>query len=81
MDHTAPPQGGPSLNRLAARASTHCLTGCAIGEILVLACVFGYGLTMRPLLRAGFAVAAATKLVLLADTASITVMEIVDNAI
>jgi hypothetical protein len=25
---------GPSLNRLAAQATTHCLTGCAIGEVL-----------------------------------------------
>jgi hypothetical protein len=25
---------GPSLNRLAADATTHCLTGCAIGEVL-----------------------------------------------
>jgi len=24
----------PSLNRLAASATTHCLTGCAIGELL-----------------------------------------------
>ncbi len=24
----------PSLNRLAASATTHCLTGCAIGEVL-----------------------------------------------
>ncbi len=26
--------GGASLNRLAASATTHCLTGCAIGEVL-----------------------------------------------
>jgi hypothetical protein len=25
---------GPSLDRLAAQATTHCLTGCAIGEVL-----------------------------------------------
>jgi hypothetical protein len=30
--HHATP--GPSLNRLAADATTHCLTGCAIGEVL-----------------------------------------------
>ena len=24
----------PSMNRLAADATTHCLTGCAIGEVL-----------------------------------------------
>jgi Domain of unknown function (DUF4396) len=28
---------GPSLNRVAAAATTHCLTGCAIGEVLGLA--------------------------------------------
>ena len=27
-------QHASSLNRLAARATTHCLTGCAIGEVL-----------------------------------------------
>lgn len=34
-----------SLNRLAAQATTHCLTGCAIGEVLgmVLATWWGWG--------------------------------------
>ena len=32
MDHSAHER--VSLNRLAARATTHCLTGCAIGEVL-----------------------------------------------
>lgn len=32
MHHGAGVQ--PSLNRLAANATTHCLTGCAIGEVL-----------------------------------------------
>jgi len=46
----------------------------------VLAFFFGYLLTLRPLVGAmGFA--SAAKLALAADTASITVMEIVDNAI
>jgi hypothetical protein len=36
---------------------------------------------MLPLLRAGLPLAAALKLALLADTASITIMEIVDNLI
>jgi hypothetical protein len=27
-------QGSPSLNRLAFSATAHCLTGCAIGEVL-----------------------------------------------
>jgi hypothetical protein len=35
----------PSLNRLAASATTHCLTGCAIGEVLgfVIATALGWG--------------------------------------
>jgi len=46
---------------------------------VALAFVSGYGLTMLPLLRAGLPPAGALKLALLADTASITIMEIVDN--
>ena len=40
--HGAPAQ---SLNRLALAATWHCLTGCAIGEILglVIATTFGWG--------------------------------------
>jgi hypothetical protein len=91
----------PSLNRLAFSATVHCLTGCAIGEVLgmvigtalgwgngatialavALAFLFGYGLTMLPLLRAGLAFGAALSLALAADTASIAIMELVDNAI
>jgi hypothetical protein len=99
MDHAA--HQPVSLNRLAARATTHCLIGCGIGEVLglviasalgwatlpsillavALAFVFGYSLTLWPLLGAGMTLGAATGLALAADTISITVMEIVDNAI
>ena len=48
---------------------------------VVLAFVFGYSLTLRPLLGAGMAITQALGLALAADTLSITVMEIVDNAI
>jgi Domain of unknown function (DUF4396) len=48
---------------------------------VVLAFIFGYSLTLRPLLASGMAVAAALRLAFAADTLSITVMEIVDNAI
>jgi hypothetical protein len=48
---------------------------------VALAFLFGYGLTIRPLLRSGLTLAAAAKLALAADTISITIMEIVDNAI
>jgi len=90
-----------SLNRIAFSATVHCLTGCAIGEVLgmiigtalgwgdfqtialavVLAFFFGYSLTMIPLLRGGIALAAAIPVALAADTISIAIMEIVDNAI
>lgn len=90
-----------SLTRAAISATLHCLTGCAIGEVLgvvlgtwwgwsnlatialavVLAFFFGYALTIRPVLAAGVAFGAAIKVALAADTLSILVMEIVDNAI
>jgi uncharacterized protein DUF4396 len=90
-----------SLNRLAFSATVHCLTGCAIGEVLGmiigtalgwsdlatialaigLAFLFGYSLTSLPLLRSGMALAAVVPVALASDTVSITIMEIVDNAI
>jgi Domain of unknown function (DUF4396) len=82
---------------LAFSATAHCLTGCAIGEVLglvigtilgwstlatiVLAFFFGYSLTMLPLLRSGLALATVLPIAFAADTLSITVMEIVDNLI
>ncbi len=90
-----------SLNRVAFSATAHCLTGCAIGEVLgmvigtalgwgnvatialavALAFLFGYSLTMLPLLRSAMALAAVLPLAFASDTLSITVMEIVDNLI
>ena len=90
-----------SLNGLAARATTHCLIGCGIGEVLgvvigtalgwsnfativlaiALAFVFGYSLTVWPLVASGMALRVATRTALVADTISITTMELVDNAI
>ncbi len=46
---------------------------------VALAFVSGYALTMLPLLRAKMPLRNALKLALLADTVSITIMEIVDN--
>jgi Domain of unknown function (DUF4396) len=86
--------------RNAISATLHCLTGCAIGEILgmvistalgwhnvanivvsiVLAFVFGYALTIRPVLASGLGFRRAIGVALAADTVSIAVMEIVDNA-
>jgi putative flippase GtrA len=96
MDHAA----HVSLTRSAFSATAHCLTGCAIGEVLglviataagwstvpsiaiaiVLAFIFGYALTLGPVLKAGVPLSRALRLAFLSDTASITVMEIVDNA-
>jgi len=96
MDHAA----HVSLTRSAFSATAHCLTGCAIGEVLglviataagwstvpsiaiaiVLAFIFGYALTLGPVLKAGVPLWRALRLAFLSDTASITVMEIVDNA-
>ncbi len=89
-----------SLNRSAFQATTHCLTGCAIGEVLgmiiatalgwgnaasiaisvALAFVFGYSLTLGPVLRANVPFRRAAGLAVASDTLSITTMEIVDNA-
>jgi len=46
---------------------------------IFLAYCFGYSFTLVPLLRGGMAVKAALGLAFVADTLSITVMEIVDN--
>ena len=48
---------------------------------IALAFVFGYALTMRGVLRAGVGFRQALRVALAADTVSITVMEIVDNAV
>jgi hypothetical protein len=92
-------QDGRALTRSAISATAHCLTGCAIGEVLgmvigtalgwgnlativlaiALAFLFGYSLTIVPVLRAGVGLGAAIGVAFAADTLSITVMEIVDN--
>ena len=99
MEATAAAPHG-NLNRLAVSATTHCLTGCVIGELLGmfigtalgwsnlatialavgLAYVVGFGLTSLPLFKAGLSLAAVVPIALAADTVSITIMEIIDNA-
>jgi hypothetical protein len=89
-----------SLWRSAIQATLHCLTGCAIGEVLgmiiaaalawgnaasigisvVLAFLFGYALTLRPMIAAGVPLRRASRLAVASDTLSILTMEIVDNA-
>jgi hypothetical protein len=88
-----------NLNGAALSATTHCLSGCALGEIvgmalaqalgwsnavqivvaIVLAFMFGYALTVWPVLRAGLSFRQATGVALAADTVSIVIMETVDN--
>lgn len=46
---------------------------------IVLAFIFGFSLSMRPLLKGGLSLRQALPIVLAADTLSITVMEIFDN--
>ena len=48
---------------------------------IVLAFVFGYGLTSLPLLRAGLVLSAVIPIALASDTLSIATMEVVDNLI
>lgn len=89
------------LNTVAKSATLHCLTGCAIGEILgliigtafelnnmltiliavSLAFLFGYALSILPLIKSGLAFSVAATTVLAADTLSIATMELVDNAV
>ena len=89
------------INKVAAGATLHCLTGCAIGEIagliigtafglsnlltiviaVTLAFIFGYTLSLIPIVKAGVSLRAAAVTVLAADTLSIATMEIVDNAV
>jgi hypothetical protein len=88
-----------SLTYDAVQATLHCLTGCAIGEVLgmvlatafgwgnaasiaaavALAFLFGYALTIRPVLRAGVGFRRALGVAFASDTVSIATMEIVDN--
>ncbi len=90
-----------SLKKVAFMATVHCLTGCAVGEILgmiigtyfnihnlaaiglsiVLAFVFGYSLSMLPLLKSGMTLRRAWPLAFASDTVSISVMELMDNLI
>jgi hypothetical protein len=55
--------------------------GATIALAVALAFVFGYAFTFFPLLRSGMAPRTAIGITFAADTASITLMEIVDNAI
>ena len=99
-EHHELPTSGRALTDVSVSATLHCLTGCALGEILglviataaglgdapsvvlsiALAFVFGYSLTMLPLLRGGLALGAALPLAFASDTLSIATMELLDTA-
>jgi putative flippase GtrA len=98
-EHHAHHGQADSLNKTAASATLHCLTGCSIGEVLgmilstifslgaalsvaisiVLAFMFGYALSMRPLVPK-LGLRRSAKVALGSDTASIATMELADNA-
>ena len=101
MSEHQPTGATADLTRAAVNATLHCLTGCAIGEVLgmvlatwwgwgdwasialavALAFVFGYALTVGPVVRAGLPLRQAVRVALAADTVSILVMELVDNGV
>jgi len=58
----------------------HWGNAATIALAVALAFVFGYAFTLVPLVRSGRTLRQAAALALAADTASITIMEIVDNA-
>lgn len=100
LHHPTGPEGA-SLTSLAFSATAHCLTGCAIGEVLgmvvgthlglantttvamsvALAFLFGYLLTIKPLLQTGLALRPALVLAFASDTLSIATMEVIDTAV
>jgi hypothetical protein len=55
--------------------------GATIGLAVALAFAFGYAFTILPLLRSGMKARGALRVALAADTASIAIMEIVDNSL
>ncbi len=87
---------GPAV-RATLHCLTGCAIGEVLGMVIgtalgwsavatvalavTLAFVFGYALTMLSVLRAGLTFRAALKVALAADTISIAVMELVDNAV
>lgn len=97
-DHAAMPTSSRSM---AVSATLHCITGCAIGEIIgliagtalaltngatiglaiALSFVFGYSLSMLPLLKNGLGFKKALTIILAADTLSILTMEVIDNSV
>jgi hypothetical protein len=75
---------GCAIGEIAGMAIGTALGVSNLGTVvlsILLAFVFGYGLTSMPLLRAGLALSAVVPIALASDTFSIATMEIVDNAV
>lgn len=97
MDHQHTQSLNKTAFSATLHCLTGCATGEVLGLIIgtalgwgagqtivlaiVLAFLFGYALTMLPLLRHGMTLGAALSLALASDTASIAIMEVVDNAV
>lgn len=97
MDHTHEPSLNKAAFSATLHCLTGCATGEVLGLVIgtalgwgagqtialavVLAFLFGYLFTMVPLLRHGMTLGAALGLALAADTVSIAIMEVVDNAV
>ena len=69
------------MRRMARLRGRALLGAASIALAVALAFLFGYSLTLIPLLRAGAALGAAIGIALVADTLSIATMEVVDNAV
>ena len=94
---TRHPASWPDARRATLHCLTGCAIGEVLGMVfgtsaglangstvalsIALAFVFGYALTVRGILRAGLPLRRAVRVALAADTVSILVMEIVDNAV
>jgi len=75
---------GCAIGEIAGMAIGTALGFSDLGTIalaVALAFLFGYTLTSIPLLRAGLALSAVVPIAFAADTISIAIMEVVDNAI
>lgn len=73
---------GCAIGEILGMIISSALSWAALPSIvlsIVLAFGFGYGLSMRPILKHGLGVRRAAKVALAADTASIASMEITDN--
>jgi len=97
MDHTHPQSLNKVAWSATLHCLTGCATGEVLGLVIgtamglstgltialavALAFFFGYLFTMVPLLRHGMTLGAALGLALAADTVSIAIMEVVDNAV